>query len=237
LAMLLTRRLDSDRYEVMLATGPHSGAEGSLLEEMRAQGLSVTVLPDLVRAPHPLHDLRAIRQLNRLVREFQPHVVHTHGSKPKLLAPWAAGGACGPVLDRPYPRLGMAPSPQQPGEALYVGASRLRVGTYDALVTTSDALRRQGLERGVGRASQYAVIRPAVDLQGFFPPTPEQREAARAELRLPPEAFVVISVTRLCEQKAPEDLIAAAAGVIAEHPRTHFLVAGSGPWLSRSAPT
>lgn len=229
LAMLLARSLDAARYEVTLAMGPHSGAEGSLLDEMRQQGLTVRLVPDLVRSPHPSKDWRAIRQLRDLFREVRPHVVHTHGSKPKVLTPWAALGAPVPVKVAHIHGWEWHPARNALQRALYVGASRLRIGDYAALVATSDALRRQGLARRVGRPDQYAVIRPAVDVHSFAPATPSERRAARAELGLPPQAFVAVSVTRLSAQKAPGDLVAAADLLRASYPDAHLLIVGAGP--------
>lgn len=229
LAMLLAQRLDPERYEVILAAGPQAGPEGSLKAEMEAQGLHVHTIPDMVRLPHPSRDHRAIRQLRDLFRDFKPHVVHTHGAKAKLLVPWAADQAPVPVRVAHIHVWEWHAAHNWLERAAYVGAARLRAGSYQAIVTTSDALRRQGLAKKVGRPEQYAVIRPAIELQAFAPATAEQRAGMRRELGLPPDDFVVISVSRLSKQKAPADLIEAAGLMIAQRPGTQFLIVGSGP--------
>ena len=44
---------------VVLATGPSPGPEGELLARMKAPGLEIAVLPDLVRELSLRHDRRA----------------------------------------------------------------------------------------------------------------------------------------------------------------------------------
>ncbi len=230
LAMLLAERLDPNRYEVLLAAGSQAGSEGSLLEEMRRRGIQVELLPSLQRSPHPWRDLRAVLELRRLLKRQRPHIVHTHGSKPKLLLPWAARGQAATVRIAHIHGWEWHPAGSPLTRSLLTTGSRVGVTSYDALVTTSEALRHQGLERGVGRPDQYQVIRPGIDLRKFSPSgRDEARQLIRAELGLPMDAFVVISVMRLGPQKAPLDLIAAAESVAARRDDIRFLVVGGGP--------
>ncbi|MGE5532629.1 MAG: glycosyltransferase, partial [Bacteroidota bacterium] len=105
----------------------------------------------------------------------------------------------------------------------------LRVRDYDCLIAISNAVRQQGLDRGVGYTKQYEVIHSFADVKAFVPPTPEQRRAVREELRLPQDAFVAISVTRLSRQKSPTDLVAAAARIVERLPNAHLVIVGDGP--------
>lgn len=230
MAMLLAERLDRRRYDVMLAAGPHAGAEGDLSGEMRQRGIKLVTVSHLRRSPHPWHDARAVLALRSLLRRERPHIVHTHGSKPKLLLPWAARLAPVPVKVAHIWGWEWQPAPGPITRALFTAASRLGTGSYDALVACSEAMRRQGIERRVGRPDQYQVILPPVDLEAFTPEGREQaREEVRQELGIAPDAYVVASVTRLGPQKAPLDLVRAAALVIAQRPDARFLVVGGGP--------
>ncbi|MHB8996109.1 MAG: glycosyltransferase family 4 protein [Armatimonadota bacterium] len=229
MAMLLAEQLDPERYEMALATGPQTGSEGSLLGEMRAIGVPVHIIPDLVRSPHPVNDVRAVYELRDLFRTFKPHIVDTHGSKSKLLTPWAAALAPVPVKVAHISGWEWHPARTALQRRLYVQGSRLRVRDYDCLIAISKAVRQQGLDRGVGYPEQYEVIHSFADIKAFVPPTPEQRRAVREELRLPQDAFVAISVTRLSRQKSPTDLVAAAAKIVERLPNAHLVIVGDGP--------
>ena len=228
--MLLARRLDPDAFEVSLAAGPYAGEEGSLLEEMDRDGIEVELLPSLRRSPHPGRDLRAVMELRRLLKRRRPQLVHTHGSKPKLLLPWAARGWRALVRVAHIHGWEWHPARSAALRSLFAAGSRMGVASYDALVTTSEALRVQGLERGVGRPDQYEVIRPGIDLARFSPDgRDEARHAIRAELGLPGDAVVVASVMRLGPQKAPLDLVSAADLVLSRREDVRFLIVGGGP--------
>ena len=67
-----------------------TGEEGFLADEARAVGVPVFVLPDLVAPIAPRLDCRALRALYKLIREYQPDLVHAHSSKAGLLARLAA---------------------------------------------------------------------------------------------------------------------------------------------------
>ncbi len=67
-----------------------TGEEGFLADEARALGVPVFVLPALVAPIAPRLDCRALCGLYKLIREYQPDLVHAHSSKAGLLARLAA---------------------------------------------------------------------------------------------------------------------------------------------------
>ncbi|MEM8781210.1 MAG: glycosyltransferase family 4 protein [Planctomycetota bacterium] len=77
-------------HDVHLAYGPIHGPEGSLLDEAKASGTTLHEIPTLVREIAPLTDWRCYRELQKLVRELRPDVVHTHSSKAGILGRAAA---------------------------------------------------------------------------------------------------------------------------------------------------
>jgi len=54
-------------------------------------------------------------------------------------------------------------------------------------------------------------------------------DSVRAELGIPTDASVVGTITRLMEQKAPLDFVAAARRVIEADPQVHVVMVGDGP--------
>src|SRR5262245_13529412 len=83
-------------HDVHLAFGPIYGPEGSLLERVQTfrtsdgRGITTHVVPDMIRAIHPLRDWRAIGQLKQLIAELKPDIVHTHSSKAGIIGRAAA---------------------------------------------------------------------------------------------------------------------------------------------------
>src|SRR5262245_909771 len=69
------------RDEVLLVTGRETGPEGDLLGQGRGGEVPLRIVPELRRAILPWADWRAYQSLGKVLREFQPEVVHTHSAK------------------------------------------------------------------------------------------------------------------------------------------------------------
>ena len=75
----------------------------------------------------------------------------------------------------------------------------------------------------------YSFVIPIpVDTSRFRPPLPEERAAARAELGLVDDAFVVLYVGHLEPRKAVDRLVEAIALVARDRPKTVLLLVGGG---------
>lgn len=234
LAMELAQRLDPSRYDVKLAVGPETDGEGSLLGEMHERGLDVTVIPHMRREPKLTCDARTLLELGWTVYYDRPHIVHTHGSKSKLIAPLAAAFGSVPVRVAHIWGWEWMSARDFPRRWAYEWEARMSAQGYDALIACSEAMREQGLARAVGEPRQYEVALPSVDLERFNPNGRDRaRRQLRAEFGLPLDAPLVISVMRLAQQKAPEVLLGAAVLLSAFLPRMRWLIVGGGPLDAR----
>src|SRR2546422_3323149 len=101
-ATLLTERLDPSRYESRLVSGKEAAREGNYLD-LHSRSLSgLIVIPELGREIQGWSDVKAFVQLFRLMREFRPHIVHTHTAKAGTLGRLAARLARVPVVVHTY---------------------------------------------------------------------------------------------------------------------------------------
>lgn len=226
--MLTAALLDPRRYRAAVISGPQTGSEGSLIEEVRARGVSLTVLPELVREVSPKNDLLALWKLYRLFRAQQPAIVHTHSSKAGIIGRMAAWLARVPVIvhtvhgwsfhEHMSPRVRMA----------YILMERLSARLCAALIVVAQPDVEKGLNVGIGRPEQYRLIRSAIPLDEFDPARHGRIEARRA-LGLPLDAPVLGNVGRFSAQKNPLDWVRAAAIVAQALPEARFLLVGDGP--------
>lgn len=90
--------LNRSRYEPLLACGPETGPEGSLIEVTEASEIPVFIVPDLIREIDPKRDFKALVQLIRLYRDLEVDIVHTHTSKAGILGRLAGRLAKVPVV-------------------------------------------------------------------------------------------------------------------------------------------
>jgi glycosyltransferase involved in cell wall biosynthesis len=220
-------RLDPARYETLLVAGPETGPEGDLQDEARRLGVRLVRVEPLVREPRPRRDAAALAALWRVLRRERPDLVHTHSSKAGALGRTAAWLAGVPAVHTVH---GWSFHDYMPWAArrLYVSAERVLARRTQRLIVVSRRDRDKGLRAGIGRASQYVLVRSGVDL-GTFRADPAGGAAVRAALGLPAGARVVGAVTRLTEQKDPRTLLRVAARVIPERADVYFVLAGDGP--------
>ncbi len=212
-------------HEVTLVTGPALGPEGELLTRARAGGYRVVVLDDLRRAIHPLRDGRAQRALVSLLRDLRPEVMHSHSSKAGILARKAAAGAGGMKIVHTIHGLPFHPYQAWWRNRLYIALERQAARRTHAIISVCDAMTRQALAAGVGRAEQYTTIYSGMETEPFLQPAPGAA-AFRGSLHLPPDAVLVTQVSRLAELKGHEYILAAAAQI--PDPRVHFCFVGDG---------
>jgi glycosyltransferase involved in cell wall biosynthesis len=219
------------RYQVDIVSGPQTGSEGSLIEEVRQRGTPLTILPELRREISPANDFQAVQKLRRLIQAGGYQIVHTHSSKAGVLGRWAAHLAGVPVIvhtvhgwsfhDR------MSPSRRQ----MYVALEKFGARFSQALIVVSPQDIEKGLAKGIGRREDYHVIRSGVELERFgHPAVPPV--VIRQQLGIPPGVPVVGSVTRLSPQKAPLDLVMAFVHIHKRWPDVWFVIVGDGPLRS-----
>ncbi len=226
-ATLLTERLVPERYETRLVAGTEAAGEGNYLA-LRGRPLEgLHVLPALGREIRGGHDLAALVQLTRLIRDFAPHVVHTHTAKAGTLGRLAAVLAKVPVVVHTYHGHVLHGYFTPAVSRLFVAIERWLARRSDRLIAVSETVAAELLARGIGTAERFAVVPLGLDLERFLH-AERARGELRAELGLAPGVPLVGIVARLVPVKAHEVFLAAAAGVARTVPEARFLVIGDG---------
>ncbi len=214
------------QYAVSILSGPQTGPEGSLIEEVRARNIPLTILPELLREVSPANDLKALVKMAKLMRNGRYHIVHTHSSKAGVLGRVAAKIAGVPVIVHTVH--GWSFHEQMPARKLRFYAALEKIGDWcgHQAILVAERDRAKGMARGI-RAADYVVIRSGIELDRFGHPQIPPAEMRR-QLGIPSDALVVGSVTRLSAQKAPLDLVEAFIRIAIKIPETWFVIVGDG---------
>lgn len=87
----------SHLYEVMVNIVAYgfkpfliTGCEGWLTEQLRTKDIECYIVPDLVRPISPLNDLKAVKNVKKILQQKQPDLVHCHSSKAGIIGRIAA---------------------------------------------------------------------------------------------------------------------------------------------------
>ena len=234
---MLAARLDPSRFETHLLAGRVPPGEGDMTYFAEQHHVTPEIIPELSREIRPRQDFEAFRYILAHLREFQPHIVHTHTAK---------AGALGRMAARVYNarRPGSAPRARvvhtYHGHVLhsYFGGFRTavfrRVERYlarhtDALIALSPELRRElAYDFHVGVPEQYHDIPLGFDLEPFL--KIQGREGSfRKSLGVTPETILVTIVGRLTAIKNHAMLMAAASKLERRHwALVRFAVVGDG---------
>ena len=208
----LWRRLPPD--EVTVLTTPHAGA--SRFDAGQAFRVERTREPVLL--PNPV-----------LVRHIR-HLADEVGAEVVVLDPAVPLGLVGPSLGRPYAVVLHGSEVTVPG----------RLPVARQLLTLT--LRRSSLiiagggypESEARRAARSHVlppivrIPPGVDTGRFAPRPATDREQTRSRFGVPPDAQLVVSISRLVPRKGMDTLIDAGARLAASHPLLQIAIGGDG---------
>jgi glycosyltransferase involved in cell wall biosynthesis len=222
----LVEDLDNGRFDHRLLTG-HVGPDEADYLDLRAPDLPFTRVETLGRSPDALGDVRALRALVRHMREFRPHIVHTHTAKAGVLGRLAARRAGVPALVHTFHGHLLHGYFSPAATRAVVQTERILGRRTDRLVAVGAQVRDDLLDAGIGRAEQYAVVPPGI----LLPPAPP-RAQAREVLGLPAGALVVVLVARLTTIKRPERFVEIARRLADQHPAAVFAVVGEGDLLA-----
>jgi glycosyltransferase involved in cell wall biosynthesis len=219
------------RVQVRFISGPTTGPEGSLESEVAGVPGLLTIVPELIRAVHPLKDWLALRQLEKILREQKPGIVHTHSGKAGILGRLAARRAGVPVIIHTIHGPSFGHFQNNISNFIFRAAERKAARVTDHFVVVADAMRDQYLAAGIGRPEQYTTIFSGFPLEPFL--TARNDQTLRARLGLQPDDFVVGKIARLFKLKGHDDLFAVAPELIRRCPRIKFLLVGDGEWRQR----
>ncbi|HET7485759.1 MAG TPA: glycosyltransferase [Solirubrobacterales bacterium] len=233
-ALLSGKRFYPDRYETLLVHGTPAPGEASLADLAAEEGATMRFLPELRQPVQPLHDSRALLKLIRLMREFRPHVVHTHTAKAGFLGRQAA------LAVRPRPAIvhtyhghvlegyfGRAKA------RLYLEMERAMARVSDCLIGVSQATVDDLVRLGVAPRERFRVLPLGLDLDRFAELPGALRAESRGELGLDTEEVLLVFVGRLVPIKRLDVLLGAFARARESEPRLRLAVVGDGEERSR----
>jgi len=242
--------------EVLLVTGPSVGPEGDLLshgkpiEGRAGEGgqnqdlagfpvqrlqfehlgrdveLPVVITPSLVRSIRPGTDWRASGDLKRILRAFQPDVVHTHSAKAGILGRLAAWSLKVPAIVHTVHGAPFGPYDPWPRRTFYQWCERYAASRCHHLISVADAMTDLMVNARVAPREKFTTIYSGMNVEPFLAAN-ECREATRRELGFAPEHIVIGKIARLFHLKGHEDIISAATDLNRD-PNLRYLFVGDG---------
>jgi glycosyltransferase involved in cell wall biosynthesis len=210
-------RFDRERFNVSLASLRKKDLSEETLDSL---GIDITYLERSKFDPLTLSDLL------RVVDRKRVDILHLHGYGATTFGRLAGALRHIPTILHEHANLTDTPWFQKI-------ADRLLAPTTDIALAVSASTADFVVQARKIPASKVKVVYLGVPLEEFSRSrSAAEVAAARAELGIEPQEFIVGTITRLHESKGNSYLIDAAARVIAERPNVRFFLVGEGPLLN-----
>jgi glycosyltransferase involved in cell wall biosynthesis len=223
----LANELPKHGIETFVATGYVQGAE---VEDPSTQSIDVIRVPSLGRSINPIKDHIAHKQLEEIIAEVKPDIIHTHTFKAGYLIRIKKQPV--PVIHTFHGHLLDDPEFSGFKSKIIIEVERILAKKAAKLVTVGRRVADELLEQRIGNKNQYINIPPGVVALNITP-----REEALKNLGLANNGQTIVGwIARLTGVKNPMLAFEVADAL----PETQFVMAGGGDLLDQAkvkAPT
>ncbi len=214
----LWRRLPPDSFSVLTIDHPDSARFDA------SQPFGIERLPTRMLLPSP----GLASHVRRRCRET--------GAQAVVLDPALPVGLIGPSLGLPYALVLHGAEVTVPSRLPWARRALARVLRHAVGVIAAGGYPEAQAQRAAGvHMPPVTIVPPGVDPERFRPLDDDERARARAQLDLPTEGRLVVSVSRLVPRKGMDVLVEASSRLAVGRPDLTVAIAGGGRDRSRLA--
>ena len=217
--LALATELDRKRFTLSVIVPD----DGPLVDRLHALDVETWRVPLNARLVSP----GAFVALVRALQSLRPGIVQSHGARSNVYTRLAARCAGVPIVLSTVHNSLFDYEVGGWRRSLYVLAERLTSPLANRIVSVSQAIARDLVERYRIDAARTVVVHNGIDAWAFRPA--RDRGAVRAELRVPAGRRVVVMAGRMTPQKGWDVLLEAAARLASVRDDIFWLLVGDGP--------
>ena len=227
--LFLTKYL-APEFETLLIVGEkedHEKDAFSLAEKMGVQFLSI---PDMGRSVHPYRDYQAYRQVQKIIKDYKPDIIHTHAAKPGAIGRLAAGSNNGMVIAHTYHGHVFHSYFNRLKTRFIIQTERFLAKRSDVLVAISHQQKKELTEEfKIAERDKFAIIPLGFDLKKFCENQEVKRKQFREEFKLQPDEIAIGIIGRLVPVKNHSLFLDAIHHVIENtHKKIRAFIVGDG---------
>jgi len=216
----LANELPKHGIETFVATGFVQGAE---VEDESAQSIDLIRIKSMGRSIRPIKDHFARMQLDKIITQVKPDIIHTHTFKAGYVIRMKKQPV--PVIHTFHGHLLGDPEFSGFKSRVIVEVERMLAKKSVRLVTVGRKVADEMLEQRIGTKDQYLNIPPGVVALNVTP-----KEQALKNLNLPDDGGPIVGwIARVTGVKNPMLALEVADAM----PDTHFVLAGGGDLLEK----
>lgn len=170
-------------------------------------------------------DLNAIKEVRKLIKQYNPDIVYAHSSKAGAIARVANIGLKNHCVYNPHGwAFNMRCSKKK--QMMYKAIEKIAALFCDKIICISEAEKYSALNNKICKEEKLQVIFNGVDIEEYE--NNAHVKINRNDLGIPENAFVVGMVGRMSPQKAPDIFVKMAKIVKDKVSNAHFIIVGNG---------
>jgi glycosyltransferase involved in cell wall biosynthesis len=199
--LYLTKYL-SPEFETLVIVGEKESHEKDakfLADEM---GIKTIFIPDMGRSIHPFKDYKAYRQVQKVIRDFRPHIVHTHAAKPGAVGRLAASSLNVPVIVHTYHGHVFHSYFNNLKTRFIINIERYLAKKSDVLIAISNQQKKELIEDfRIAGENKFRIIPLGFELNKFHENQVQKRKKFREEFKLKEDEIAIGIIGRLVPVK------------------------------------
>jgi len=228
-ASQLTKHLEPD-FETLLIGGPNEKDEHDSLHIPHSLGIEPVIIDSMRRSMNPVLDRAAYRDIKKIIKDFKPHIVHTHASKAGAVGRSAAYSMKVPVIVHTYHGHVFEAYFNGLISSVYKAIERNLSKKTDAIIALSERQRLDLVKRfRVCSDEQTHVIANGFDLSHFQSGMTEKRTRFRKKYALADDEFAIGIIGRMVPVKNHTMFVDVVERVSRKYKgKVRFFVVGDG---------
>jgi glycosyltransferase involved in cell wall biosynthesis len=216
----LAIELPKHGIETFVATG---FVQGSEVDDPSAQSIDLIRVPAMGRSIRPIKDHLARKQLDKIIREVKPDIIHTHTFKAGYVIRMKKQSV--PVIHTFHGHLLDDPEFSGFKSKIIIELERKFAKSSTRLVTVGRRVADELLEQKIGHRAQFVNIPPGVIAVNMTP-----KAQARKNLNLDDDGQPIVGwIARVTGVKNPMRALEVAEAM----PHARFVMAGGGDLLEQ----
>ena len=220
----LMKNLDVEHFEQLLVTGFCGKDEIDYLYEKKIS-IPILKISGLGQRVNLIKDLQAFLEIRKIVKIFQPDIVHTHTAKAGLLGRLAVFSIRNKILTvHTFHGHLLHGYFGKMKRNLIIIIESILANFTDALITVGEKVRDDLLKVHVGNNEKFHVVGPGLELSKI-----PSRSVAIEWLGISKARFTVTWIGRAVEVKAPHRVLEIAQECQKRDLNVRFLFVGNGP--------
>ena len=198
------------------------------IQILESEGIEFIQCSSLLRRINIIKDLKAFFDIWRIIKKYNPLIVHTHSSKAGLMGRLAAKLAGTPIIvHTPHGHVFFGyfgPFKTK----LFIIFEKLASRITDKIVALTNREKEDHILFKIAEEDKFSVIYSGIELNALKESSSGEKQNLKKELGIPENSLIVGTAGRLVPVKGPEFLVKASKYIISKYPDTYFMFTGDG---------